>query len=84
MDIGFVEHHHLLVACVIERPLVCLAVIARKKRINKDFEIEGKAFAFDSTTIDLCLSVFWWAKFRRTKAGRTRAMDDVRWMMEDG
>ena len=38
--------------------------IARKKRINKDFEIEGKAFAFDSTTIDLCLSVFWWAKFR--------------------
>ena len=58
--------------------------IARKKRINKDFEIEGKAFAFDSTTIDLCLSVFWWAKFRRTKTGRTRAMDDVRWMMEDG
>jgi len=43
--------------------------IARKKRIDKDFEIEGKVFAFDSTTIDLCLSVFWWAKFRRTKAG---------------
>ena len=43
--------------------------IARKKRINKDFEIDGKVFAFDSTTIDLCLSVFWWAKFRRTKAG---------------
>lgn len=43
--------------------------IARKKRINKDFEIDGQVFAFDSTTIDLCLSVFWWAKFRRTKAG---------------
>ena len=43
--------------------------IARKKRINKEFEIDGKVFAFDSTTIDLCLSVFWWAKFRRTKAG---------------
>jgi hypothetical protein len=43
--------------------------IARKKRIDKDFEIDGKVFAFDSTTIDLCLSVFWWAKFRRTKAG---------------
>ena len=26
-------------------------------------------YAFDSTTIDLCLSVFWWAKFRKTKAG---------------
>ena len=23
----------------------------------------------DSTTIDLCLSVFWWAEFRKTKAG---------------
>ena len=43
--------------------------IARRKRIYKEFEIEGKVFAFDSTTIDLCLSVFWWAKFRRTKAG---------------
>lgn len=43
--------------------------IARKKRINKDFEIDGKVFAFDSTTIDLCLSIFWWARFRRTKAG---------------
>ena len=43
--------------------------LARKKRFNKDFEIDGKAYAFDSTTIDLCLSVFWWAKFRRAKAG---------------
>jgi hypothetical protein len=43
--------------------------IARKKRINKDFEIDGKVYAFDSTTIDLCLNVFWWAKFRHTKAG---------------
>ncbi|MFO8236620.1 MAG: transposase [Bacteroidales bacterium] len=23
--------------------------------------------AFDSSTIDLCLSVFWWAKFRKNK-----------------
>ena len=42
--------------------------IARKKRINKDFEIDGQVYAFDSTTIDLCLRVFWWAKFRHTKA----------------
>ena len=27
------------------------------------------AYALDSTTIDLCLSLFPWAKFRRTKAG---------------
>ena len=43
--------------------------LARKEIINKDFEINGKVYAFDSTTIDLCLNVFWWAKFRKTKAG---------------
>lgn len=43
--------------------------VARKKQVNNDFEIQGKIFAFDSTTIDLCISVFWWAKFRTTKGG---------------
>jgi hypothetical protein len=43
--------------------------LARKKRENDNFEIKGKVYAFDSSTIDLCLSVFWWAKFRKTKAG---------------
>jgi len=43
--------------------------IARKKRENDNFEIKGKIYAFDSSTIDLCLSVFWWAKFRKTKGG---------------
>lgn len=46
-----------------------LIEIARKKRANTDFAIKGKIYAFDSSTIDLCLSVFWWAKFRKTKAG---------------
>lgn len=31
-------------------------------------DIEGTVYALDSTTIDLCLSLFPWAKFRRTKA----------------
>jgi hypothetical protein len=43
--------------------------IARRKRANDDFEIKGKVYAFDSSTIDLCLSIFWWAKFRKNKAG---------------
>jgi hypothetical protein len=43
--------------------------IARKKRANDNFEIKGKVYAFDSTTIDLCLNVFWWAKFRKAKGG---------------
>ena len=43
--------------------------LARKKLANEDFEIKGKVYAFDSSTIDLCLSVFWWASFRKTKGG---------------
>jgi hypothetical protein len=43
--------------------------IARRKRSNDDFQIRGKVYAFDSSTIDLCLSIFWWAKFRKHKAG---------------
>jgi hypothetical protein len=30
-------------------------------------ELEATAYAFDATTIDLCLSLFPWAKFRRHK-----------------
>ena len=46
-----------------------LIAIARKERANDDFQIKGQVYAFDSSTIDLCLSVFWWAKFRRNKGG---------------
>ncbi len=37
---------------------------------GEDFgiELEQTAYALDSTTIDLCLSLFPWAKFRRAKA----------------
>jgi hypothetical protein len=31
--------------------------------------VKGNVYAFDSTTIDLCLSVFWWAAFRTAKGG---------------
>ncbi|PIE46682.1 MAG: hypothetical protein CSA42_07235 [Gammaproteobacteria bacterium] len=31
------------------------------------FKFNGKVFLFDATTIDLCLAVFPWAKFRRAK-----------------
>lgn len=34
-----------------------------------DVEIKGNVFAIDATTIDLCLSTFWWATFRTTKSG---------------
>ena len=31
--------------------------------------VDGNVYALDSTTIDLCLSVFWWAEFRKHKGG---------------
>lgn len=43
--------------------------VARKKLKNENLEIKGKVYAFDSSTIDLCLNVFWWAKFRKAKGG---------------
>ena len=46
-----------------------LVAIARKVRKNDDFKVKGQVYAFDSSTIDLCLSVFWWAKFRKNKGG---------------
>ena len=33
-----------------------------------DIDLDGDIFALDSTTVDLCLDVFWWATFRSTKA----------------
>jgi hypothetical protein len=33
-----------------------------------DVKLKGRIYALDATVIDLCLSVFWWAKFRTTKA----------------
>jgi hypothetical protein len=42
---------------------------ARQLYANDDFglELEETVYALDSSTIDLCLSVFPWAKFRKTK-----------------
>ena len=44
--------------------------IARRLYAEEDFgvQLEQTAYAFDSTTIDLCLSLFPWARFRKRKA----------------
>lgn len=36
---------------------------------NLDLNLKQNVFAIDATTIDLCLSVFPWARFRTTKGG---------------
>lgn len=48
------------------------ALIAETKilcRNNSDVlpTIKGNVYAIDSSTVDLCLNVFWWAKFRKEK-----------------
>jgi hypothetical protein len=44
---------------------------ARRSCYRGDFEIEidGNVYGLDSTTIDLCLNIFWWAEFRKHKGG---------------
>jgi len=47
-------------------------LIAHARKIcvdNADFnlDIEGNVYAVDASTIDLCLEVFWWAKFKKYK-----------------
>ena len=42
---------------------------ARRKRVNDMGGTETHIYAFDSTTIALCLSIFDWAKFRKKKGG---------------
>lgn len=54
---------------IFEEFAVHIIDIARKINANEDFKITGKVYAFDSSTIDLCLNVFWWAKFRKNKGG---------------
>lgn len=43
--------------------------LARNLNDTTIFNLNGKVYAFDSTTIELCLAVFCWAKFRKTKGG---------------
>lgn len=44
--------------------------IAREKRTGmKDFFLSNNVYAFDSSTISLCLSVFWWTRLHHGKSG---------------
>jgi transposase len=41
--------------------------------------IDGPVYAFDSTIVDLCLNVFWWAEFRKHKAAvKIHTLFDIR------
>ena len=43
--------------------------LATQAHSGKSYHLGGNVYAFDPTTIDLCLSVFEWALFRKRKGG---------------
>lgn len=57
-----------------------LISIAREKRSGvKDFFLSNNVYAFDSTTISLCLSIFWWTRFHHGKSGiKAHTLFDVK------
>jgi len=58
-----------------------LIAVAKRLYANDGFavELDATAYAFDSTTIDLCLSLFPWARFRRRKgAVKLHTLIDLR------
>lgn len=54
---------------IFEKFAYYMVELAQKEYADNEFELNGKYYAFDSTTIDLCLSLFEWARFRSTKSG---------------
>jgi len=57
-DAGFFEK-------LFERQYKRCATVAPRHR----FRFKNKLYSFDSSTVDLCLKLFPWASFRKTKAG---------------
>lgn len=59
-------------------------IISEAKKLNlgsneSAFSFSNPIYAVDSTTIDLCLSVFWWANYKSTKAAiKVHTQLDVR------
>jgi len=59
---------------------------AQKCRANMDFDlnVSGNVYAFDSSTISLCLNVFWWATYKRQKGGiKLHTLYDVKTQIPD-
>lgn len=48
--------------------LIAEAIVLCRRNSDVLRNIKGNVYAVDSTTIDLCLEVFWWAEFRKHKA----------------
>jgi hypothetical protein len=59
-------------------------LISQAQRLSVDTEglqlsVNAPVYAIDATVVDLCLSVFWWGKFRKHKAAaKIHTMLDVK------
>ncbi len=63
-----------------------MIVRAQKCRATTEFDlpIEGNVYAFDSSTVSLCLNVFWWASYKRKKGGlKLHTLYDVKTHIPD-
>ena len=56
---------------------------AQRCRIVDIFKLNGNVYAFDSTTVDLCLSTFEWALFRKRKEGWNLSLEIIQCMNLD-
>ena len=57
--------------CIFEEFAQKMIARAQKCRASTGFDlpVEGNVYAFDSSTITLCLNVFWWASYKRQTGG---------------
>jgi hypothetical protein len=72
------EHHDGRIDAGFSRVLIA---VAKRLYANDDFAVhlDAAAYAFDSTTIDLCLALFPWARCRRRKgAVKLHTLIDLR------
>jgi hypothetical protein len=72
------EHHDWRIYADFAHVLIA---VAKRLYVNDGFavDLDAAAYAFDSTTIDLCLALFPWARFRRRKgAVKLHTLIDLR------
>lgn len=62
------EHRDWRIFADFAYTLIAEAMILCRNNSDVLRSIKGNVYALDSTTIDMCLDIFWWAKFRKHKA----------------
>lgn len=56
-----------------------ISIALEKKADLSDFSFDNDIYAFDSSTITFCLSVFWWSKSQENKGGvKLHTLYDIR------